>query len=459
MRGLAATTAVDRRAEVIPPRRATRLRTCVVLLCLLAFASNGADRAFGQNTTQGPTPLPPSSTLATAQASPTPDPERLKLEKDKLRLETEKLSIENENNKHDFSPRRLLGNILYGNLAFLLGFLLALGGLIKYFWELRTTRRKRDEERFENVVKSLGSQYEQERISAAVLLPTFLEPEYSRFHVQVFNLAAGHLRMGSAGGAPASVSKIEIPGTVRSLTVSLADDALPVSSPPALAPGADASTTLPHPLTQPLATVLCRSYWLIREAGTISSEAARRRQLNAFGVHMEGVELSGVDLRHALLKQATLRGATLENAFLAWASLEGADLSETNLKGIELVSTTLVDANFMRADLTTANLNQANLDGANFYEAQLTEVEMARASARGTRFDKADLSGARLSGVEFGLSESNGRRANPEDALTLTNATFRNVSGLTEEQVALCMNKGAIFLKEDEPEAAAVSSP
>jgi hypothetical protein len=150
--------------------------------------------------------LPASAQTPSPSPSPTPDSLRIKLENEKLGLENtklglenEKLTLENEYNKRELSLRGL-GNWLYVNIPVFLALLVAGGGLYKYFDERKKTRLNREEERFEGVVKSLGSQYEQERISAAVLLFTFLDPKnrkYRRFHEQVFNLAAGHLRKGT----------------------------------------------------------------------------------------------------------------------------------------------------------------------------------------------------------------------------------------------------------------------
>src|SRR6266496_3470684 len=287
-----ATTYGDLSAETASRHHAAVVCAYVVLLLLSLLSPQVSAQPAGPAQTHAP--LPTQSPNALIQPSPTPDQDKLNLEKEKLSREIEKLRIDNENSK------RGLVNLLYGNLSILLALALALGGLIKYFKEQKTSLRKREEERFENVVKSLGSQYEQERMSAAVLLPTFLGPEYSRFHEQVFNLAAGHLRTGPAS-APSPATKVEIPGLVRRFEFSLSLPSLEDSS---MQQDVEALPTQLHPLTQPLANVLCQSYRLIRDARKLDSndkkaETQRRRQVNAFGVRMDGVELSGEDLRYA----------------------------------------------------------------------------------------------------------------------------------------------------------------
>jgi uncharacterized protein YjbI with pentapeptide repeats len=373
--------------------------------------------------------------------------EKLALENKKLGLENQKLELENYYNKRELSWRGLW-NWLYLNLPSFLALLVAVGGLYKYFHERRKTRLNREEERFEGVVKSLGSEFEQERISAAVLLHTFLDPKnrsYKRFHEQVFNLSAGHLRRGPADAATSASTKIEIPSELQGEGISVyvastpaTPDAPPDETPPLF--DDEASRTLPDPLTQPLATVLCRSYRILRDAMRLKPEEdkteAVRRQMNAAGVHMEGVDLSGIDLRCAWLKQASLRGATFKSAFLDNTILIASDMSEAILRGAQLLEANLNGANLTRAILDKAALNGSVASHANF----------SHASARGTRFNDADLSNANLTGVHFGPVESGGRSANPEAALTLEGAIFKDVDGLTGEQKRLCIQKGAKFL-------------
>lgn len=420
-------------------RRAAFVCSCAVLLCFLSPMHALAQRA---NPAQGPTPA--------YSPSPTPEPLRTKLENEKLARENEKLGLENQKlaleNQYD---RRGFWNWLYGNTASFLAMLVAAVGLFRYFYERKKTRLNREEERFEGVVKSLGSQYEQERISAAVLLLTFLDPKnstYRRFHEQVFNLAAGHLRKGPSDVAPSTPTKIEIPGMLQEGRFSFYVDRMPatVTAKPDMpldetTPPLDdvASRTLPDPLTQPLANVLCRSYRILRDAMRIKSEDERpevvRRRLNAAGVHMEGVDLSGIDLRYAWLKQASLRGATFRGAFLDNAILIASNMSEAILRGAQLI-----EANLRSADLTRAVLDKAALNGS-----VASGADFSHASARGTRFDDADLSHANLTGVDFGPAD--GRPANPEAALTLQGAIFQKVRGLTDEQRRICVEKGANF--------------
>jgi uncharacterized protein YjbI with pentapeptide repeats len=421
-------------------------RLASICLCILAFVAIDGSPVSAQ-TPNSQLRSPGTITTPLPEPSPTPDTERILLEKEKLR-------IDNENNKRDLSARSIL-NLIYGNLSVLLALMLALGGLIKYFKEQKTIRRKREEERFENIVKSLGGEHEQERISAAVLLPTFLSTEYSRFHEQVFNLAAGHLRMGRAEPDGTPIMKVELPGNVNSVEMRFHKEPLEYSSEdsPAMPVREQRELLpLPHPLTQTLANVLCDSYRIIRDtlklaSKDVESQIARRRHLNAFGVRMEAVELSGVDLEWGQLKQSSLRQATLEGAYLANIMLASADLSGANLIRADLRDATLTRADFTDAVLTSAALDRANVVETNFRNAKLAKVTMYGTTAWGAQFDGADLSGARLFNVKFGAreDEDGGKLANPEAATTLRKAIFQDVTGLTDVQRSLCIEKGAIF--------------
>ena len=94
----------------------------------------------------------------------------------------------------DTSHRAWVLNLLYGNVSVTVAIALGFVGLFRYLRERREELVKREDERFEEVVKGLGGELDQQRVSSAVLLPTFLRKGYERFYIQVFNLAAGNLR-------------------------------------------------------------------------------------------------------------------------------------------------------------------------------------------------------------------------------------------------------------------------
>lgn len=166
------------------------------------------------------------------------------------------------------------------------------------------------------------------------------------------------------------------------------------------------------------------------------------------GADLSGANLAGVVLMRSKLSRSSLRGATLERVNfletqfgegldlrelvgrrlhflrldLREAQLAGADLSEStflevDLRGVDLTGIDLTRASFLGCKLDDAIFRKAKLEGCQFvYQTTLERADfsgahMATALLRGLRangakfdhacLDKADLSGARLSGASF----------------------------------------------------------
>jgi uncharacterized protein YjbI with pentapeptide repeats len=447
---------------------ASRRRREVVLpaLVILLLLSPAGAEAFAQDS-------PANQSAARVESTPTLDPERLSLEKDKLRLErdklqleTEHLRIDNANSVRELDSGRGWLNLLFGNLTILTSIVLGAWGLYRYLGGRRAELRSSEEERFEGVVKSLGSEHAEERVSASVLLPTFLSPEYERFHEQIFNLAAGHLRAeANVKNGAALATKIELPSAFSAIQLSLTphEESAPPQSEdeysPAFKPTRSSTPApSPSPLAQVLANVLSKSYRLARDAKVRRREGdlavLTRQSLNAAGVQVDGTYLANVDLRNAWFRQASFRGTTLSGALLTKAVLEGSNMSDARLNEAELTGANLKNVDFTGADLTNAGLDGANLDGANFTGARLNKVQMIGGTAGGVNFINADLTGASFEEVDFSLTDSHRWSSNPELALSLENCTFKDVRGLSENQVYICTMKGAKFVS-DEPEVRA----
>jgi HEAT repeat protein/uncharacterized protein YjbI with pentapeptide repeats len=396
----------------------------------------------GQNATSLPTsggaggPAPASSPEKL-------DPEKLALEKEKLRLENEKLKIENTNSIRDPKEGRAWWNLIFTNLTFLSTVAVGLWALYRYFKGRKAELRNTQEERFEAVVKSLGSEQIEERISASVLLPTFLSPDYARFHEQVFNLAAGHLRAEAMETTPSTTTDIEIVQLASYPTEALT----PVLEPtPVLKP----SIIAPSPLAQGLANVFSKAYRLARDArqkqDSADATSITSQFLNAARVRLDGTYLANSDLRDAWLREASFQQANLTGALLTQAILEGSNFSGAVLKEAELVGANLKNVNFSGANLFRAALDGANLEGANFKYAQLPKVTMRGGSSGGADFEEADLTDAEFEGVDFSSIDS--KSVNLQEASSLQGAVFKNVKGLPQGYVALLQAKGAKVFEE-----------
>ena len=316
--------------------------------------------------------------------------------------------------------------------------------------EHQIEREKRAEERFQSAVTALGDEKESTRIGAAILLRTFLHPDYEQFHTQIFDLVVANLRLPRTAHQP-----IE--------------------------------PTLPQPMTpfsQALVMLFKESFPLVREKLQKEHPQFNPESLDASLTQLDGAYLSGADLKQAWLPVASLRDASLYMTDLRGADLDEADLSQaylsrvnlraarlraSNLKGANLQNAELGEAycrraKFSKADLSGADLSQANLEeadlreallnGANLSQANLQGADLSAASINATKtfmtafgaeidLDAADLGGADLKGANLS-------GVNLEKALSLKDTDLRQVIGLTKEQLEACKAKGAI-IDEDPP--------
>ncbi len=334
------------------------------------------------------------------------DPVKTQLEKEKLALEIEKLRLENANAERSLATKRGWLNLLYGNVSVMVAIILGFWGLFRYLRERREELLKREDERFEEVVKGLGGETNQQRVSSAVLLPTFLREGYERFYLQVFNLAAGNLR----GQTDKEQS---------------------------------------GPLSKALISVFRQSYPLARTALTRQTKTIKEwdiaRQLNAAGVNLDRAFLAGADLSYAWLRGATFRYAILRGANVTKTVLEEADCVSSEFAEATMSDTNLKRANFSKASLESADLSGARADGAKFKGANLTGITMRGGTVGGVDFSGANLTGATFRGVTFASSLPDGVPSNPEESEALSGAVFEDVEGLTFDQIESCKARGAIF--------------
>jgi uncharacterized protein YjbI with pentapeptide repeats len=159
------------------------------------------------------------------------------------------------------------------------------------------------------------------------------------------------------------------------------------------------------------------------------------------GANLGRAHLSGASLRRAVLKKSVLAAADLTGAVLEGANLEGTDLSEAiltdadftgvsapklvaiklSLRGLHAPAIVLTKAVFIECDLEGADLSGATLDQASFIQCNLVGVQLNDARLRRVVFARqCNLANANLSGSD--LTEANLREtplpgANLADAI------------------------------------------
>src|SRR5712691_6686230 len=234
----------------------------------------------------------------TVQATPTEDATVAALNKEKLVQEIQQLKEQNE--PDFFGWLRTNAAILLSTLVVVIGGLIGLWRWLadrrdeheKRREEQRSERERRAEERFQSAVAGLVDDKEAAKITAAILLRTFLRPGYEQFYTQTFDLTVANLRLPRIADPPAD-------------------------------------PTIPLPLTtlsQALIILFKEAFPLARDQETKSSQ-----WLHATGIQLDNAYLSRVDLRQVWMPQAFLRKANLREANLREALLNGANLNGANL--------------------------------------------------------------------------------------------------------------------------------
>jgi Pentapeptide repeats (8 copies) len=232
----------------------------------------------------------------------------------------------------------------------------------------QTEREKRAEEHFQAVVEGLSSEKEEAKIGAAILLRTFLRPDYKQFYIQAFDLAVAHLRVARGS----------------------------------ILPDADPDTPLPlTTLSQVLIVAFKEGFPLAR-----SQNKGNRESLDATGIQLDNAFLNGADLkqvwmRQASLRKAKLRGANLSGAELLDANLSGAKLREANLSEADLIRANLSGAELLDTNLSRVKLREANLSGADLSGANLDDaLSLKDANLRGvTGLTKEQLEACKAKGA------------------------------------------------------------
>jgi uncharacterized protein YjbI with pentapeptide repeats len=396
----------------------------LLLLVLMVWVPISSVRASER------TSEPSMAETATMQATPAEDATVTALNKEKLAQEVQQLKNQNE---PDFFGRLQTNAVLLSTLVVVLGSLI---GLFRWLADQRSEREKRVEERFQAAVTGLGDDKEGTRIGAAILLRTFLRPDYERFYTQIFQLVAANLRL------PRNPNPPEYPAAPLPLTA--LSQALMMAFMEAFPLARDQKK-------QAVGTKLASNEYKVRSThpAPVTISSAEIHSLNAVGVLLDNGFLWYADLKQAWLAQASLRKTDLTGADLSGANLYAANLSEAFLW-----ETDLSGANLWQANLCKADLRGTNLSGATLLEANLSEATLYRGvKLTGANLFKANLSEAKLYDVDLlwavlkegNLSGAEFNGTDLEDARSLEKTDLRGVKGLTREQLLACKAKGAII--------------
>jgi len=329
-------------------RRLVILIGCISTLWLAAFAFlPRAAQATPTNVTDTPVPtLPPPSTLTADQV--------------KENLEIEKLDLENEKLKSEKKKYWLDATSVTTAVISMIGVLLAvLVGFGQWRGQQTADREKRDEERFQNVVRGFESDREEARVGAAISLLTFLKPGYERFHRQVFQLAVSLLRLRKYD--PQTPEPIDA-------------------------------------MNQALITVLKEAFPIARGDDLKAFDPIT---LDATGAQLDQAYLSNTDLRKIRFREGSFREAHFWNSQLQGAYFKHSDLTGAHMQGADLENADLGYTTLVHANLSEANLREAHIGYSDFTGADLTQADLTGADLKESNIQLAkSLRGAILTGVE-----------------------------------------------------------
>jgi uncharacterized protein YjbI with pentapeptide repeats len=292
------------------------------------------------------------------------------LAREKLRQETKKLQIENEGAGVAWARS--------ASLATLLTTLLAIAGafvaLYRQLTERRREREQKLEEKLAKTLTDLGSDKVPIQSAAALSLQTFLRPEHSSYHSQIFEALLANLR-------------IEHDLSVNRILAQSFESAL------ALRLGAKQEILSRLDLAYcHLERVDFSKVDLTACAGRIGiKEKEDSRLIDLKEAHLKGANLNGVKLCRARGYRVQLEGARLSNADLSEARLYKANLRSAYLHGTNLVAAKLKRANLRGAHLEKALLQSAHFEGAKLQGARFGNADLSDTYFRGAEFDDAAL--------------------------------------------------------------------
>jgi Pentapeptide repeats (8 copies) len=316
--------------------------------------------------------------------TPTVDPTLTALQKEQL---TEQI------NQQQHDPQNWFWYLITASFSTLI---LVVGGLyafLRWLWDRRDARKKQAEERFESIVDGLGGETTETKIASAVLLHTFLRPEYKEYYTQVFDLAVANLRIPEHAYSSTTKSS-DISSQIITALLNAINKQTNEPTEETQESGKAKSSEAVHSLRQALITVFRDAFPRARDRLTKQNRMQRRFIIileNLFRVlggsrttrirlaerdqrlqfKRQYLDASDIQLDSAFLFRADLRQAYMPEASLRNADLSAARLSEIILRGADLTCANLDEAKLTGADLTGADLTGANLTGANLTGAYL----------------------------------------------------------------------------------------
>ena len=116
---------------------------------------------------------------------------------------------------------------------------------------------------------------------------------------------------------------------------------------------------------------------------------------------LQGARFDKADIREATLRGCEFTSATFREARLNLSCIENCDMSLCNLDGANLFAADLTGSRFRTVDFSQARMDAVTIDNADFSMATVRFKRFVDGRLKGVNFTETDLSGTDFSGTVF----------------------------------------------------------
>jgi uncharacterized protein YjbI with pentapeptide repeats len=227
--------------------------------------------------------------------------------------------------------------------------------------QLERERVRRFDEKFNQIVEGLGSSNSVTKAGAAVSILTYLRPEYSAFHEQVFLILMANLKLAHDETTNSLL--------VRAFEIAIRGKAKEIEK---------------------------KNNAISEKEDKISLDISHTNLTSAC---LPGINLSWANAQESTLEKANLREGCLQRFRASKANLRKAQLSKTDLRKSIFDGAAMANARLCAADLRWAHFKSCDLRDAKFQRALLQSALFQDADLRGARFEQADINSAIFKGA------------------------------------------------------------
>lgn len=293
------------------------------------------------------------------------------LKKEKLELEIEKLRVEIDASSDGWKIFSLVAPFFTAAIA--------LFGLFATIWkqineshrqhevdrrQFETERIRRFDEKFNQIIKGLGSEEGPVRAGSAVSLLTYLRSEYIDFHEQVYFLLVANLK----------IQKTENDDITFDLLLHAFENSL-----------RDKSAKLEK-----------QNFEIDDNDNKVSLDLSHCKLK---GIRLPEIKLNWTNFEESDLENSNFRGATIHRIRTTGANLSNIQASQAFIMKSIFNDTIAPGARFNGSELHFSHFKHAYLKGAEFQNAFLQSALFVDADIRGAKFTAADLNNTDFRGA------------------------------------------------------------